>query len=120
MDNDNHSKGKRMFTDTKTYQRVSAQNATRAYEYLAALEREERELQNPWPAIDYVTDVTVRGDGKNVIIDIGSGMRTWRRIRRQDAAVAEIVGFAARSTHRLVVDDSTPADVQVALGEVTA
>jgi acid stress-induced BolA-like protein IbaG/YrbA len=109
-----------MFTETKTYQRVSAQNATLAYQYLAELEREERELLNPWPAIEVVTDVTVRGDGKNVIIDIGSGMRTWRRIRRQDAAVAEIVGFAARSTHRLVVDASTPADVRAALSEVAA
>jgi acid stress-induced BolA-like protein IbaG/YrbA len=110
-----------MFTDTKTYQRVSAQNATLAYQYLAELKREERELENPWPVIDPVTDVTVRGDAAgHVIIDVGSGMRTWRRIRRQDAAVAEIVGFAARSTHKMVIDASTPADVRKSLSEVTA
>lgn len=89
------------FTDTATYQRVSALNAAMQYQFDAALEREVREVQQPWPAIDTVSEVSFRADltnPNNVVIDVtdGQGYITTR-VRDAQAAIVEAAGYAMRA-----------------------
>ena len=102
------------FTDTATYQRVSAQNAALQYQYDAETRRIERELQQPWPAIENVYDVTVRASHEgNIVIDVSNTrFEVVTRVRKPQDALAEIVGFWGRAEVGLIMEPSTPADVR--------
>lgn len=110
------------FTDTATYQRVSAQNAALQYQYDAALEREVREVISPWPQIAEVTEViigAVPAIPQIVTITVVDGQGVCHtRAREIQDAFAEALGYAMRAGWNVWAHDNVPASFRVPFKEM--
>jgi hypothetical protein len=104
------------FFDTRQGARLSVLQKAQAIQYAAATRSIERELQTPWPKIENVYDVIVRGAADNsgrVVIDVSNtSWQVWTRVRDAQDSLAEIVGFWQRASAGLMIEDTTPAFVR--------
>jgi hypothetical protein len=103
------------FWDTKLGNRLSVQAKARAKEFDAETRTIERQVKLPWPEIGDVYDVTVRSayeTGCVVIYVSDQNFEVWTRVRTEQDALAEIVGFWARASSGLRIEPSTPESVR--------